>query len=237
MELGKDSFDLRKGQVDTLVRMALDGAPKPSDMANLAKEHQAIKLYFLAATLDSLKDLPAERRIGVLDSLIEQKLDETPWGMPPDCVLLVQFHRGKTYQSLGEKDQTCLVKALADFRGAASAAPRWPWGKEATEKAAQLLYGMKEYAQAASLYRAYLAEVPYAEDRALVLLNEGKCLLMLQDYATALQRFSQAVSEHPADAMADKAGKYRQYALKKLGAANAGSGPPDPPAAPAPAQP
>ena len=83
---------------------------------------------------------------------------------------------------------------------------------------------MKDYARALEIYDKTLRDYADADFIDLILLNYGKCMVMMKDYSGAASKFQQVIEEHPESKYVKKAKKYLKYVLKKAKKARAAAG-------------
>jgi tetratricopeptide (TPR) repeat protein len=217
-------------EVGALVGSARRDCPELANLRELSKAGAATKFYFLSRILGAVQELQDAPRSALLRLLVDLNLDSPPWNMPPEVAAMVRFSRAELSYARSQQihqmqaptsEDIALSKAdgesaLADYQAVLSAVPKTPWGRRSFLQVTGLLEPTNRH-DAIALYRAYLDANPSTEERELILLNEGKCLLMVKDYSTAVDKFTQVLREHPAGRYAGKAHQYRKYARKKMG--------------------
>jgi outer membrane protein assembly factor BamD (BamD/ComL family) len=75
-------------------------------------------------------------------------------------------------------------------------------------KLANATYRSKDYPNAHKLYEDYRKSYPYSPAGDLMMLNQGKCLVMMKDYQSAQRIFEQQIIEFPEGKYVAKARKY-----------------------------
>ena len=135
-----------------------------------------------------------------------------------------QYYIAECYELMGDKNKSYFEKALMQYKKCAELYPMSNYAPKAITKIANFYYQMKDYARALEIYDKTLRDYADADFIDLILLNYGKCMVMMKDYSGAASKFQQVIEEHPESKYVKKAKKYLKYVLKKAKKASAAAG-------------
>lgn len=185
-----------------------------------------VKFWFLAELVHLMDTVSEANQPVVMDFFCSMPLDRPPWNVPALLACRLTYHRAQLCEKLGERDTRFHDLAVADYQYLAGGGDTDLARPKAMLKVANRYYQLKEHAKAVVLYDAILAQSAHLELRDMALLNKGKSLIQLKDYAGAEQAFTELLRRHTESPHAKKAQKYLRYVRKKRRAARARSGEP-----------
>lgn len=175
-----------------------------------------VKFWFLTELVHLTGTLPEASRPPVMDFFCGMPLDRPPWNVPALLACRLTYHRAQLCEKLGERDTRFHDLAVADYQYLAGGGDTDLARPKAMLKVANRYYQRKEHAKAVALYDAILAQSAHLELRDMALLNKGKSLIQLRDFAGAEQAFTELLRRHTESPHAQKARKYQRYVRKKL---------------------
>lgn len=214
---GKEQFIPWKREMGRLIAGMPDTSLDRQGLLQLIRKHEILKYYFLAEAMASLEFLSDDQRLTALDYLIGLDLASRPWSMPQDVAVLLRHERARAHVRPKRNLRDAAPAAVTDFEAVARSTSNSNWAANATRALVSIHYGKKEHPKARAALSAYLENEPYTDERPFLLLEDGKCLVMMRDYAGGVSRFDQIILEHPASECVAKARKYRDHCRKKLG--------------------
>ena len=148
----------------------------------------------------------------------EVKIAGSP--LAPDA----QYAIAECYEKMGETNKSNYETALMEYKRCAELFPTSHFAPKAITKIANFYYQMKDYPRALEIYDKTLRDYEDADFVDLILLNYGKCMVMMKDYSGAAAKFRQVIENHPESQYVQKAQKYYKYVMKKLKRAKKSSG-------------
>ena len=196
--------------------MSQDGAPASAIecLKHCSGEPKIFSRYFLAKALSDARKEDNRTKVQLLTQALALPLDEAPWNMSDELIRSLRLRRAQLAEKIGGVTKQEIELALNDYRSLkdwnpATAIHETPgvW----LIKSANAAYQHKECSNASRLYLEYRKAYPYSPAGDLVMLNQGKCLVMMKDYASAYPLFKQKILEFPASKHVRKAQKYGNY--------------------------